>query len=50
MLLVPRRVNDPERMDDPRTPPDELREALAGLVWTNRRLGGARGLHVALVP
>ncbi len=37
-------------MDDPRIPPDELRRALAGLVWTNRRLGGTRALLRALEP
>jgi ubiquinone/menaquinone biosynthesis C-methylase UbiE len=37
-------------MDDPQIPPAELREALTGLVWTNRRLGGARALLLALEP
>jgi len=50
MALVPRRASAPERMDDPHLALDELRAALAGLTWTNRRLGGTRALVTALEP
>jgi len=50
MPLVPPRASDPERMDDPRIPLDELRSALADLGWTNRCLGGTRALVTALGP
>lgn len=50
MILVPRKASAPERMDDPRIEIADLHEALRGLVWTNRRLGGARALLEAIEP